>query len=136
MLDPPDNLDLMREEIFGPILPVRAYPDLDVALAELLSRDRPLALYPFSHDTATVERILGQVVAGGVTVNDTLLHFAADGLPFGGVGASGMGAYHGRAGFDAMSKMLPVLWQSRWAASDRLRPPYSKIEGLLRFLLR
>ncbi|MBO2847677.1 aldehyde dehydrogenase family protein, partial [Stenotrophomonas maltophilia] len=104
--------------------------------AEVLSRDRPLALYPFSHDTATVERILGQVVAGGVTVNDTLLHFVADGLPFGGVGASGMGAYHGRAGFDAMSKRLPVLWQSRWAASDRLRPPYSKIAGLLKLLLR
>lgn len=136
VLDPPDDLDLMREEIFGPILPVRAYPDLDAALADVLSRDRPLALYPFSHDTATVERILGQVVAGGVTVNDTLLHFAADGLPFGGVGASGMGAYHGRAGFDAMSKRLPVLWQSRWAASDRLRPPYSKIAGLLKLLLR
>ena len=100
------------------------------------ARERPLALYPFSHDTATVERILGQVLAGGVTVNDTLLHFAADGLPFGGVGASGMGAYHGRAGFDAMSKLLPVLWQSRWAASDRLRPPYSKIAGLLKLLLR
>lgn len=136
VLDPPDDLDLMREEIFGPILPVRAYPDLEAALADVLSRDRPLALYPFSHDRATVERILGQVVAGGVTVNDTLLHFAADGLPFGGVGASGMGAYHGRAGFDAMSKRLPVLWQSRWAASDRLRPPYSKIAGLLKLLLR
>jgi len=136
VLDPPDDLDLMREEIFGPILPVRAYPDLQAALGDVLSRDRPLALYPFSHDTATVERILGQVVAGGVTVNDTLLHFAADGLPFGGVGASGMGAYHGRAGFDAMSKRLPVLWQSRWAASDRLRPPYSKIAGLLKLLVR
>ena len=64
------------------------------------------------------------------------LHVAADGLPFGGVGASGMGAYHGRAGFDAMSKRLPVLWQSRWAASDRLRPPYSKIASLLKLLLR
>lgn len=136
VLDPPDDLDLMQQEIFGPILPVRAYPDLDAALADIAARDRPLAMYPFSHDTATVERILGQVVAGGVTVNDTLLHFAADGLPFGGVGASGMGAYHGRAGFDAMSKLLPVLWQSRWAASDRLRPPYSKIAGLLKFLLR
>jgi len=136
VLDPPEDLDLMRDEIFGPILPVRAYPDLDAALADIVARDRPLALYPFSHDTATVERILGQVLAGGVTVNDTLLHFAADGLPFGGVGASGMGAYHGRAGFDAMSKLLPVLWQSRWAASDRLRPPYSKIARLLKLLLR
>lgn len=136
VLDPPDDLQLMREEIFGPILPVRAYPDLQTALADVVARDRPLALYPFSHDRATLERILGTVVAGGVTVNDTLLHFAAEGLPFGGVGASGMGAYHGRAGFDSMSKLMPVLWQSRWAATDRLRPPYSKIEGLLKLLLR
>ncbi|WMJ71002.1 coniferyl aldehyde dehydrogenase [Stenotrophomonas sp. 24(2023)] len=136
VLDPPDDLDLMREEIFGPILPVRAYADLEAALAQVVARDRPLALYPFSDDRATVERILGQVVAGGVTVNDTLLHFAADGLPFGGVGASGMGAYHGRAGFDRMSHLLPVLWQPRWAVTDRLRPPYTKIAGLLRLLVR
>lgn len=136
VLDPPDDLDLMREEIFGPILPVRAYDQLDAALADVAARDRPLALYPFSHDRAAVERILQQVVAGGVTVNDTLLHFAADGLPFGGVGPSGMGAYHGRAGFDSLSKQLPVLWQSRWAASDLLKPPYSKIAGLLKALVR
>ncbi len=136
VLDPPDDLDLMREEIFGPILPVRAYRTLDAALADILARDRPLALYPFSHDRATVERILDRVVAGGVTVNDTLLHFAADGLPFGGVGASGMGAYHGRAGFDAMSKLLPVLWQPRWAATDMLRPPYRRAAWLVKLLLR
>ncbi len=136
VLDPPPDLDLMTEEIFGPILPVCAYRELDVALDQIVARDRPLALYPFSNDRRTVEHILGRVVAGGVTVNDTLLHFAADGLPFGGVGASGMGAYHGRAGFDGMSKLLPVLWQSRWAVTDLLRPPYAKIAGLLRMLLR
>ncbi len=136
VLDPPPDLDLMREEIFGPILPVCAYHDLDAALDAIVSRDRPLALYPFSDDRRTVEHILARVVAGGVTVNDTLLHFAADGLPFGGVGASGMGAYHGRAGFDGMSKLMPVLWQSRWAATDLLRPPYSKIARLLKLMLR
>jgi len=126
----------MREEIFGPILPVCAYPDLDAAIAEVQSRDRPLALYVFSHERAQVERVLAQVVAGGVTVNDTLLHFAVNGLPFGGVGPSGMGAYHARAGFDAMSKQLPILWQSRWAASDLLKPPYSKIAGMLKAMVR
>ena len=136
VLDPPADLDLMQEEIFGPILPVCAYPDLDAALADVQGRDRPLALYVFSEHRAVVERILGQVVVGGVTVNDTLLHFAVNGLPFGGVGPSGMGAYHGRAGFDAMSKQLPVLWQSRWAASDMLKPPYSRIAGLLKVILR
>jgi len=136
VLDPPADLDLMQEEIFGPILPVCAYPDLEAALESVQGRDRPLALYVFSEQRAVVERILGQVVAGGVTVNDTLLHFAINGLPFGGVGPSGMGAYHGRAGFDAMSKQLPILWQSRWAASDMLKPPYSRIAGLLRVILR
>ncbi len=136
VLDPPADLDLMQDEIFGPILPVCAYPDLDAALADVQARDRPLALYVFSEQRAVVERILGQVVAGGVTVNDTLLHFAVNGLPFGGVGPSGMGAYHGRAGFDAMSKQLPVLWQSRWAASDMLKPPYARIAGLLKVILR
>lgn len=136
VLDPPADLDLMQDEIFGPILPVCAYPDLDAALESVQSRGRPLALYVFSEQRPVVERVLGQIVAGGVTVNDTLLHFAINGLPFGGVGPSGMGAYHGRAGFDAMSKHLPILWQSRWAASDLLKPPYSRIATLLKAILR
>jgi coniferyl-aldehyde dehydrogenase len=136
VLDPPADLDLMQDEIFGPILPVCAYPDLDAALEAVQGRDRPLALYVFSQQRAVVERVLGTIVAGGVTVNDTLLHFAINGLPFGGVGPSGMGAYHGRAGFDAMSKQLPILWQSRWAASDLLKPPYSRIAGMLKALIR
>jgi coniferyl-aldehyde dehydrogenase len=136
VLDPPADLDLMKEEIFGPILPVCAYPDLEGALEAVQGRDRPLALYVFSQQRDVVERVLGTIVAGGVTVNDTLLHFAINGLPFGGVGPSGMGAYHGRAGLDAMSKQLPILWQSRWAASDLLKPPYSRIAGLLRALVR
>ena len=137
VLDPGDDALLMREEIFGPVLPVIAYDRLEDAIAFVRRRDRPLALYPFSHDRATVEAILGQVLAGGVTVNDTLLHFAAHGLPFGGVGASGMGAYHGRAGFDAMTRAMPVLWQRRVAASDLLRPPYRGLaDRLVRLLAR
>ncbi|HEY9541918.1 MAG TPA: coniferyl aldehyde dehydrogenase [Luteimonas sp.] len=124
VLDPGDDARVMQDEIFGPILPIRGYRDLDDAIAYVEGRDRPLALYPFSHDRATVERILGRILAGGVTVNDTLLHFAAGNLPFGGVGASGMGAYHGRAGFDAMTHAMPVLWQPRMAGSDLLKPPY------------
>src|SRR3546814_7820716 len=89
VLEPGDDARVMQDEIFGPILPIRGYRDLDDAIAYVEGRDRPLALYPFSHDRATVERILGRILAGGVTVNDTLLHFAAGNLPFGGVGASG-----------------------------------------------
>ncbi|HET6782878.1 MAG TPA: aldehyde dehydrogenase family protein, partial [Pseudoxanthomonas sp.] len=93
-------------------------------------------LYPFAQHEGAIEKILYNTVAGGVSVNDTLLHFAVAGLPFGGVGASGMGAYHGRAGFDAMSKQLPIFRQSRFAASDRLKPPYSKIARLIDLLVR
>jgi len=136
ILQPGDDSTVMQEEIFGPILPIRAYRTLEEAIATINGRDRPLALYPFSHERATVEKILGQTVAGGVTVNDTLLHFAINGLPFGGIGASGMGAYHGRAGFDAMSKRLPVLWQTRRAGSDLLKPPYSRVARFIDLISR
>jgi coniferyl-aldehyde dehydrogenase len=136
VLDASDETQLMQEEIFGPILPIRAYASLDEAIAYVNRHDRPLALYPFSNDRARLERILRNTLAGGVTVNDTLIHFGVNALPFGGIGASGMGAYHGRAGFDAMSKQLSVLWQARRAGSDLLRPPYAKIERFIRMLVR
>ncbi|MGN6150452.1 MAG: coniferyl aldehyde dehydrogenase [Lysobacteraceae bacterium] len=136
VLDPGDDATVMQEEIFGPILPIRGYASLDEALAYVEAHDRPLALYPFSRDRGTVERILGRLVAGGVTVNDTLLHFAASNLPFGGIGPSGMGQYHGRAGFDAFTKPMPVLWQARWNATDLIRPPYrGKVDRMIRMLV-
>lgn len=135
VLDPPDDAEVMRHEIFGPILPLKPYRTLDDAIACVNTHARPLALYPFSHDTATIERILQRTQAGGVAVNDTLWHFGVHGLPFGGVGPSGMGAIHGRAGFDTFSKQLPVLRQARRAASDWLKPPYrGKVDRLIRFL--
>jgi len=135
VLEPGDDATVMQEEIFGPVLPIRSYASLDAAIAEVEGRDRPLALYPFSHDRASVERILGRLVAGGVTVNDTLLHFAANALPFGGIGPSGMGQYHGRAGFDALTKAMPVLWQARLSAPDLLKPPYTgKVATAIRWL--
>ena len=135
VLDAPDEALLLREEIFGPVLPVLAYRTLDEALARINAGERPLALYPFSRDRTTVERVLSSAVAGGVTVNDTLWHFGVQALPFGGVGASGMGAIHGKAGFDAFSKQLPVLRQARWPATDWLVPPYrGKVDRLIRWL--
>jgi coniferyl-aldehyde dehydrogenase len=138
VVDPPRDSPLMREEIFGPILPVVAYDSIDEAIAYVNALDRPLALYPFSHDQAFVERVLRRTLAGGVSVNDTLLHFGVHGLPFGGVGPSGHGAIHGRAGFETFSKLLPVFRQSRWfAATDRLRPPYvGAVDRMIRFLAR
>ncbi|MGN0857819.1 MAG: coniferyl aldehyde dehydrogenase [Stenotrophomonas sp.] len=136
ILQPGNDATVMGEEIFGPLLPIIAVPSLAAAIAHINAGERPLALYPFSHDRRAVERLLHETVAGGITVNDCLLHFAAEGLPFGGVGASGMGAYHGRAGFDAMSKALPVLWQPRLTATDWLKPPYSRIARILDALVR
>ena len=136
VLEPGDDAKVMQEEIFGPILPIKSYRSLDEAIAYINAHDRPLSLYPFSHDRGKVEKILRNTLAGGVTVNDTVLHFGINGLPFGGIGPSGMGAYHGRAGFDAMSKALPILWQPRRAGSDMLKPPYSKVARFIDFIVR
>ena len=135
-INPDDERLIMKEEIFGPLLPIKTYRTLDDAIAYINAHDRPLALYPFSDDKATVEKILHHTLAGGVSVNDTLFHFAIANLPFGGIGPSGMGAYHGRAGFDAMSKQLPVLWQARWTGGDLLKPPYSKAKWLIDLIVR
>ncbi|MDB6163268.1 MAG: aldehyde dehydrogenase [Xanthomonadaceae bacterium] len=133
----PDDTALMRDEIFGPILPIRTYDTVDQAVAWISAHDRPLALYPFSHDRATIEIILQRTLSGGVSVNDTLLHFGVHALPFGGIGASGNGAIHGRAGFETFSKLLPVFRQARWAASDWIRPPYRGwVDRVIRMLAR
>jgi len=136
VLEPGDDAKVMQEEIFGPILPIKSYRTLDDAIAYVNAHDRPLSLYPFSHDRDNVEKILRNTLAGGVTVNDTVLHFGINNLPFGGIGPSGMGAYHGRAGFDAFSKALPILWQPRRAGSDMLKPPYSKVARFIDFIIR
>jgi acyl-CoA reductase-like NAD-dependent aldehyde dehydrogenase len=122
----PGACALMQEEIFGPLLPLVAYDTLDDALRYVNARPRPLALYLFDDDRRTVERVLHETVSGGVAVNETLLHIACEGLPFGGVGASGIGAYHGYEGFTTFSKMKPVLVQPRWNARALLLPPYGR----------
>ncbi len=136
VLEPGDDAKVMQDEIFGPILPIKSYRTLDEAIAYINAHDRPLALYPFGHTRADIETILRSTLAGGITVNDTLVHFGVNALPFGGIGPSGMGAYHGRAGFDAFSKALPILWQSRRAGSDLLKPPYSKVAKFIEFIVR
>jgi coniferyl-aldehyde dehydrogenase len=137
VIDPPDEAAVMQHEIFGPVLPVRSYARIDDAIAQVNRTERPLALYPFSHDRASIERILSDTLAGGVTVNDTLVHFGVHELPFGGVGPSGIGALHGQFGFDTFSKLLPVFHQSRLAASDWIKPPYrGKVDALVRWLAK
>ncbi len=122
---PPDSL-LMQHEIFGPILPVLGYDTLDEVVQSIQAGPRPLAFYPFSHDRKTLDMLLERVMSGGVTVNDALWHVGQHDLPFGGVGASGMGHYHGREGFETFSKMRPVFHQSRLSALKLLAPPYGR----------
>ncbi|WP_081723450.1 coniferyl aldehyde dehydrogenase [Paraburkholderia mimosarum] len=128
---------LMQEEIFGPILPLVPYDTLDEALRYVNARPRPLSLYVYADDSRTVERVTRETVAGGMSVNETLLHLAAEGLPFGGVGASGMGAYHGYEGFVTFSKMKPVFTQARLNARTLIAPPYGRrIAMLIRLMLK
>lgn len=131
-----DESQVLQEEIFGPILPVIPYDSLDDAIAYVNDRPRPLALYYFDHDEDAVNKVLTETVSGGVTVNDTMLHIAQDDMPFGGVGPSGIGHYHGKEGFEAFSKKKPIFYQSRLNATDVIRPPYGKaVELLLKFVL-
>jgi coniferyl-aldehyde dehydrogenase len=133
LVDPPADCEVMREEIFGPLLPLVPYDRLEDAIAFVNARPHPLALYWFDRDAARTEAALRTMPAGGVTVNDTLLHIAQDSLPFGGVGASGMGHYHGRWGFDTFSKLTPVFRQSRLNGMALFLPPY---RPLMRRLLK
>ncbi|RUX92276.1 coniferyl aldehyde dehydrogenase [Mesorhizobium sp. M7D.F.Ca.US.004.01.2.1] len=130
------NLRLMREEIFGPVLPIVEYAGIDDAIDHVNGADRPLALYWFGRDSGNRQRMLHETVAGGVTINDCMLHLVQENQPFGGVGASGMGAYHGEWGFRTFSKEKPVFLQSRLSAGAMLRPPYGKTFERLFSLLR
>jgi coniferyl-aldehyde dehydrogenase len=136
VFDPPLQSRLMTEEIFGPVLPVLTYSGLDQAIATINARPRPLALYWFGADTAARDQVLMRTVSGGVSVNDTLMHVAHEHLPFGGVGESGWGSYHGHAGFTRFTQYKPVLVQSRWAMGHLFYPPYGvrfdQVMGLIR----
>lgn len=137
LTDVPDDAAVMTDEIFGPVLPVVSYDGLAAAHAYVNNRPRPLALYLFSDDSRTVRETLERTVSGGVTVNDTLLHCVQEELPFGGVGESGMGAYHGEAGFRTFSHAKAVFRQARVNGSFMTRPPFGPgTDRLLKFLLR
>jgi len=139
VFDAPAGSKLLSEEIFGPILPILSYGTIDEAIRYVNARPRPLALYWFGNDTGSRDHVLARTVSGGVTVNDTLMHIAHENLPFGGVGESGWGAYHGEAGFLRLSQQKPVMLQSKWARGDLFYPPYGKrfeqVMGLLKRLI-
>jgi aldehyde dehydrogenase (NAD+) len=135
----PADAAVMREEIFGPILPVVDFQNLDDALAQLRGRPTPLALYLFTRDRATQQRVLAAVPSGGVCLNDTVTHILGKHLPFGGLHESGMGAYHGRSSFDCFTHYRSVLHRPFWFDAKLRYPPprlsLTQLKSVFRFLL-
>jgi coniferyl-aldehyde dehydrogenase len=129
------DMKIMQEEIFGPILPIRACETPAEAIDYINAHDRPLALYWFGKDDVARDEVLSRTVSGGVTINDCLFHFVQANQPMGGVGASGIGAYHGEWGFRTLSKMKPVFYRSPFNRLADLYPPYgAKIARLIKLL--
>ena len=139
VFNPASGMRVMEEEIFGPILPVLTYGSLDEAIGIINARPRPLALYWFGTSTAARDKVLNNTVSGGVSVNDTLMHIVHENLPFGGVGESGWGAYHGHTGFLRLTHEKGVLVQSRMGVGSLFYPPYGvrfeQVTGMLKRML-
>ncbi len=134
IIEPTDDMKVMREEIFGPVLPVKSYSSVDEAIAYVNAHDRPLGLYYFGADTDERENVLNRTTSGGVTVNDVVFHVAQEDLPFGGIGPSGMGSYHGLDGFREFSHRKAVYSQLKndIGPLKALRPPYGA--GIRKYL--
>ena len=128
LLNPSDDMKVMQDEIFGPLLPVKEYKQVDETIDYINSKDRPLGLYYFGQDKNEEEQVLTRTTSGGVTVNDVIMHAVQEDLPFGGVGPSGMGQYHGYDGFKNFSHAKSIYSQSKLASklAEALRPPYKK----------
>lgn len=124
ILDPTDDMKVMQEEIFGPVLPIKTYGEVSEAIAYVNANERPLGLYYFGSDQAETEHVLGATTSGGVTLNDVIFHVGQEDLPFGGVGPSGMGSYHGRDGFFEFSHKKAVYAQTSNDITALFRPPW------------
>ncbi len=137
VLDVTDDMQITKEEIFGPLLPIIGFDHLDQASAYINQRPRPLALYYFDNDKQRIADFLAATTSGGAAINETLVHFAQDDLPFGGIGASGMGVCHGHEGFLELSHAKSVFHQSRLNGTAMLDPPYGALfERVIKFMTR
>jgi coniferyl-aldehyde dehydrogenase len=137
VLDVTDDMLLMQEEIFGPILPVKSYRHIDEVIAYINGGERPLALYLFTRDKAISKKVIYNTLSGGVGINDCAMHVAQHDLPFGGIGKSGMGQYHGYEGFLEFSKLRPIFQQAPVSAGALLRPPYGKtFDRIYKWMIR
>lgn len=126
---------IMEEEVFGPILPVIEYEDIDEVLAKINERPKPLAFYLFSNNKSLQDKIIAETSSGGVCINDTIVHGSTEYLPFGGVGKSGMGSYHGKASFDALSHQKSVMRKSLLIDYKKRYPPYPKLTKTFKWLI-
>jgi len=132
-----DDMTVMQNEIFGPLLPVKTYRSLDEVISFVNSKDRPLGFYVFTNSGANEDKILQSTISGGVTINNCMLHVAQHDMPFGGIGASGMGQYHGHEGFLEFSKLRPVFKAPSLPILDLFYPPYTgKHKKILDLLIR
>lgn len=132
-----DAMQLMQREIFGPVLPIKNYQNKEEICANLDAQARPLALYVYTEDRTLADWYIQNTMSGGVCINDSMLHAAQDDLPFGGVGASGMGHYHGYEGFVTFSKMRPIFHQGPIRAMNAMLPPYKGLSSvILKLLMR
>jgi coniferyl-aldehyde dehydrogenase len=132
VLNPSDDMKIMKDEIFGPLLPVKTYDSIDETIAYVNNHPRPLGLYYFGADAGEQERVLARTTSGGVSVNDVVMHVSMEDLPFGGIGPSGMGAYHGIDGFKTFSHAKAVFRQAKMDVTAMMRPPYGeKIQKLM-----
>ncbi|HEY5921820.1 MAG TPA: coniferyl aldehyde dehydrogenase [Kofleriaceae bacterium] len=121
-----DDMTVMQNEIFGPLLPIKTYNTLDEVIAYVRGKDRPLGFYVFTNDKAREDKLLYSTISGGVTINNCMLHVAQHDLPFGGIGSSGMGQYHGYEGFLEFSKLRPIFTAPRLPILDQFYPPYTR----------
>ena len=135
VLDPPSDLRLMREEIFGPLLPIVPYDHIDQAISRVNVGERPLGLYVFGEDDQMIETILGQTTSGGAAVNACAIQGALPSLPFGGVGTSGMGRHHGIEGFREFSNPRGVVVRGSGDIIDAFYPPQSKAAAIVKAVL-
>ncbi len=127
LINPNDDLKVMQEEIFGPVLPIKTYKDFDETITYVNKKDRPLGLYYFGKDNDELNTVLDKTTSGGVTVNDVIFHVSQDNAPFGGVGPSGIGSYHGEEGFKNFSHAKTIFTQTNMDnLIDVFRPPYGK----------
>jgi coniferyl-aldehyde dehydrogenase len=126
VLNPSDEMQIMQDEIFGPLLPIKPYDDLDEVIEYINGNERPLALYLYSNDKAAQDKVIHNTLSGGMCLNDSMLHVGQHDLPFGGIGNSGMGHYHGQEGFIEFSKLRPIFRQAKKSGILALAPPYGE----------